>query len=237
MKLLVSVISPEEIGSCISGKADIIDVKNPQEGSLGGHSPKIVNEIRGLVPENILLSAAIGDIKNKPGLIAQAACGLAHCKVNYIKFGLYDSFSLEQAIYLVKTTVDAVKSINPAIKIVVCGYADAANHNIILPEAIPTVGIKGNADVVMLDTLTKEPNKGLFDYLNIEALERFQKEAAAGGLETALAGKLTMQDLATLKQKDLCDIAGVRTLVCEAGRRTANININKITQAMDLIKV
>ncbi len=37
MKLLVSPYTVEEAGEVLKGRADIIDVKNPKEGSLGAN--------------------------------------------------------------------------------------------------------------------------------------------------------------------------------------------------------
>ena len=44
MKVLVSVISLEEARTVVELGADIIDIKNPAEGSLGAQPPQVIRE-------------------------------------------------------------------------------------------------------------------------------------------------------------------------------------------------
>ena len=44
MKVLISIYTIEELNSCIEGGADIIDLKNPIEGSLGEAAPWFIKE-------------------------------------------------------------------------------------------------------------------------------------------------------------------------------------------------
>ena len=46
MLLLISPINREEALESIKGGADIVDVKNPKEGSLGANFPWVIKEIR-----------------------------------------------------------------------------------------------------------------------------------------------------------------------------------------------
>ena len=46
MLLLISPINHEEALESIKGGADIVDVKNPKEGSLGANFPWVIKEIR-----------------------------------------------------------------------------------------------------------------------------------------------------------------------------------------------
>lgn len=56
MLLLISPINREEALESIEGGADIVDVKNPKEGSLGANFPWVIKEIRELTPEDKLVS-------------------------------------------------------------------------------------------------------------------------------------------------------------------------------------
>jgi uncharacterized protein (UPF0264 family) len=51
MKVLVSPKDVEEAKAVISGNADIVDVKNPKEGSLGANFPWVIKTIKQLVEE------------------------------------------------------------------------------------------------------------------------------------------------------------------------------------------
>ncbi len=235
IKLLVSPKDLKEALCCIEGGADIIDVKNPKEGSLGGHAPRVINEIRGVVPDNLELSAAIGDIPNKPGMVAQAALGLATCGVGYIKIGLCDSFTVEEAVYLVKEAAETLLQIKAQAKIVVSGYADAQTAKIILPKHIPHIAHEGGAHVAMIDTLVKGNGKGLFDFLSVDELREFQSAAHRYGLRVALAGALKKEDILKIKKLNLCDLIGIRTLVCRDGDRSSSIEPSRIKEIKEML--
>ena len=42
MELLISVVGEDEVGAAVAGHADIVDVKNPREGSLGANFPHVI---------------------------------------------------------------------------------------------------------------------------------------------------------------------------------------------------
>ena len=56
MQLLISVVNEQETIAAIKGGADIIDVKNPNEGSLGANFPGIIRGIRRATPPEIPVS-------------------------------------------------------------------------------------------------------------------------------------------------------------------------------------
>ena len=89
MLLLISPINTEEALEAIEGGADIIDVKNPKEGSLGANFPWVIRSIRELTPKNMLVSATLGDVPYKPGTVSLAAAGAVVSGADYIKVGLY----------------------------------------------------------------------------------------------------------------------------------------------------
>ena len=77
LKLLVSVVNKAEALYSINGGADILDVKNPKEGSLGANFPRVIKEVKEVTPKNLELSATIGDLPNLPGTASLAALGAA----------------------------------------------------------------------------------------------------------------------------------------------------------------
>ncbi len=68
MKLLVSPINREEAIIASIGGADIVDVKNPKEGSLGANFPWIIREVKAVVNGRQPISATIGDLTTNPEL-------------------------------------------------------------------------------------------------------------------------------------------------------------------------
>src|SRR3989304_7151778 len=108
MKLLVSPINVEEADICRLAGVDIIDVKNPKEGSLGANFPWIIQAVKKAVG-NIPVSATIGDFNYKPGTASLAALGAAVAGGGYIKVGLYDIHTREQALDMLVNIVRSVK--------------------------------------------------------------------------------------------------------------------------------
>ena len=84
MQLLVSPRDIEEAKRSLA--ADIVDVKKPDEGSLGANFPWVIRAIKNLSTKPV--SAAIGDYDFKPGGASLAAYGAAHAGADYIKIGL-----------------------------------------------------------------------------------------------------------------------------------------------------
>jgi len=213
MKLLVSVVNKEEALEVLrSGCQCIIDVKNPKEGSLGANFPHVIKEIREIVPRGIEVSATTGDMPNLPGTASLAAFGASMLNVNYVKIGLKNLKTKEDAIYMMKNVVRSVKNYNPSTKVVVAGYADSARIDSLNPLDIPEIAYEAGADVVMIDTAIKDGTK-LFDFLKDSELRSFVQRAHKMKLIAAFAGSLGSEDVEKV-YKTGADIFGVRGAVC-----------------------
>ncbi|MDI6886979.1 MAG: (5-formylfuran-3-yl)methyl phosphate synthase [archaeon] len=220
MKLLVSPRDVEEAKAVIRGNADIIDVKNPKEGSLGANFPWIIKAIKELVGkekgDGIKLSAAIGDFDYKPGTASLAALGAASAGAEYIKVGLFKIKTRQEAIDLLIGVVKAVKGFDPTKKVVAAFYSDYKRINSLSPFEISGIGKEVDIDVAMVDTGIKD-GRSTLEFLREAELKTFVSESKALGLETALAGSLTFGDLPAIKAINP-DILGVRGMVCGGNR-------------------
>lgn len=78
----------EEARAALAGGADIIDVKNPKEGSLGANFPWAIRAVADLARGAAPVSATIGDLPFKPGTASLAALGAAVSGAEYVKAGL-----------------------------------------------------------------------------------------------------------------------------------------------------
>ncbi len=218
MKLLVSPINVEEAKTCKLGGADIIDVKNPKEGSLGANFPWMIKDVKkaaGMVP----LSATIGDFNYKPGTASLAALGAAVAGADYIKVGLYDIRTNEQALDMLTKIVRSVKEFDKNKKVVASGYSDYLRINSISPFELPAIGENAGVDVVMMDTGIKD-GRSTFEFLKDEELMEFVSSARDHGLQTALAGTIKFEDISALKRISP-DIIGVRGCVCGGDRNSS----------------
>jgi uncharacterized protein (UPF0264 family) len=220
MIVLVSPKDVEEAKAVIRGNADIVDVKNPKEGSLGANFPWVIRSIKELVEQEggdgMKLSAAIGDFDYKPGTGSLAALGAATSGAEYIKVGLLKIKTKEEAIDLLSGIVKAVKDFDPTKKVVSAFYSDYKRINSISPLEISAIGEAVDIDVAMVDTGIKD-GKTTLEFMTEEELKTFVSESKALGLMTALAGALKFEDIPTIKRINP-DIIGVRGMVCGGNR-------------------
>ncbi len=217
MKLLVSPINVEEANICKLGGADIIDVKNTKEGSLGANFPwmiKAVKNIAGFTP----VSATIGDFNYKPGTASLAALGAAVSGAEYIKVGLYDIQTREQALDMLTNIVRSVKDYDEDKKVVASGYADYKRINSINPLDLPAIGRVANVDVVMIDTGIKDGHS-TFEFLSELQLTDFVTNTRNLGLKSAVAGTIKFENIPALKRIQP-DIIGVRGCLCGGDRNS-----------------
>src|SRR5690606_9120211 len=198
---------------------DIVDVKKPDEGSLGANFPWVIRDIRDVVPADKPVSATVGDVPYKPGTVAQAALGAVVSGATYIKVGLYGCTTPDQGIEVMRAVVRAVKDHRPDALVVASGYADAHRIGCVNPLSLPDIASRSGADAAMLDTAIKDGTR-LFDHVPPDACAEFVRLAHAAGLLAALAGSVQRTDLASLTRIGT-DIVGVRGAVCEGGDRNA----------------
>lgn len=220
MKLLVSPKDVEEAKAVIRGNVDIVDVKNPKEGSLGANFPWVIKSIKELVEkekgDGMKISAAIGNFDYKPGTASLAALGAAASGAEYIKVGLFKIKTRQEAIDLLTGVVKAVKDFAPTKKVVSAFYSDYKRINSVSPFEIAAIGKEVDIDVAMVDTGIKDGRTTL-EFLSEEELKTFFSDSKALGLETALAGSLKFKDIPAIKEIEP-DILGVRGMVCGGNR-------------------
>ncbi len=225
MKLLVSPINIAEALIAEQGGADIIDVKNPKEGSLGANFPWVIQAVRAKVTRP--LSATIGDFNYKPGTASLAALGAAAAGADYVKVGLYDIQTEQQAFELLSGVVKAVKAYDRNKVVVASGYSDYARIGSIPALKLPAVARRAGCDVVMVDTGMKD-GKSTFEFMGGEELQAFVDAAHGHGLLCALAGSIKFNDISHVR-KIGPDIIGVRGLVC-GGDRNHGIRAELVTK-------
>lgn len=235
MLLLISPINTEEALEAIEGGADIIDVKNPKEGSLGANFPWVIKSIRELAPKSMQVSATLGDVPYKPGTVSLAAAGAVVSGADYIKVGLYGTKNYQEALEVMENTVRAVKDLNDQAMIVASGYADAHRIGAVDPMEIPRVAADSGADLAMVDTAVKD-GKTLFDYMDEDTISQFTGTIHDYGLKSALAGSVKEEQLPILSELG-CDVVGIRGAACIGGDRNSGaINRTAVRKLKQMIE-
>lgn len=219
MRLLVSPMNIEEAQIALEGGADILDIKNPKEGSLGANFPWAIKAVVDLAKGRVPVSATIGDLDYKPGTASLAALGAAVSGAEYIKAGLLGVKTPEQAEDMLGKIVKAVKGFDANKKVVAAGYSDHLRVGSISPMLLPEAAALAGADLVMVDTAIKD-GRSTFEFMSESELGDFIDLGRAKGLEVAIAGTIGFEHIDMLKMLKP-DIIGVRGIVCGGDRRSA----------------
>lgn len=227
MQLLVSPASIEEAKHALA--ADIVDVKRPEEGSLGASFPWIIRAIKDLTHKPV--SAAIGDFEYKPGGAALTALGAAAAGADYIKIGLMFN-GKEEAGEMIRAVVRAVKDTYPEKIVVIAAYSDWKRLSTISPFDLVPIAADAGVDITMVDTGIKD-GKSTFEFMNEADLTRFTGLNRELGVKTAIAGSLKFEDIPLLKKVNP-DIIGVRGMVC-GGDRRATVREELVLKAVSMV--
>jgi len=216
MRLLVSPINAVEAEAAMAGGADILDVKNPREGSLGANFPWVIRSVAEVAAGRVPVSATIGDFDFKPGTASLAALGAAFSGADYIKVGLLKIRDRDEAAEMLRPLVRSVKEFDANKRLVAAAYSDASRVGSISPMELPEVAAECGADVVMVDTAIKD-GKSTFEFMTESEISDFIALGHDLGMEVAIAGTIKFGDLALLKRVDP-EIIGVRGAVCGGDR-------------------
>jgi (5-formylfuran-3-yl)methyl phosphate synthase len=231
MRLLVSVASAAEASAALAGGADVIDAKDPLAGALGAVSVAVLREIHATVAGARLVTAAIGDAADETetervaGTFAAAGAAL-------VKVGFAGITSASRVEGLIGAAVRGARIGSDGTGgVVAVAYADADRVASLAAVALVAVAARAGATGVLLDTAEKS-GPGLRGLMASEALGRWVGAAHDAGLLVALAGRLTADDLAYVRDAG-ADIAGVRAAACEGGR-TGRVSAVKVALLREL---
>ena len=233
MELLISVVGEHEVDAAVAGHADIVDVKNPREGSLGANFPHVIRAVRDATPAAIPVSVAIGDVPNLPGMAALAAAGAAGCGVQYVKVGLLGPRDSDEAFALLTAVCRATRDEDPAVRVMATAYADARTTGSLPPLELPAVAAAAGADGCMVDTARKDGGT-LLTELDGAELESFVARCREAGLLCALAGSLRATDVPRLREL-APDIVGFRGAACRESRRDGDLDRDAVLRLKDLV--
>lgn len=235
MKVLISPISVAEAFEVCDGGADIVDVKNVDEGSLGANFPWVIRSVVDALKDRpVTFSATLGDLPFKPGTAALAALGAAHAGARYIKAGLYGTRTYEEACAVMRAVVRACADYDPSITTVAAGYADYRKFQGLDPMTLVRVAADTGCDVVMVDTAIKDGST-LFDNMDFAELEGFVSAGHANDMQVALAGSVKRAHLPAIIEAGT-DIVGIRGAVCAGSDRRAPIVAELVRSFMDSVR-
>jgi (5-formylfuran-3-yl)methyl phosphate synthase len=230
MQLLVSVRSPAEATDAVAGNADIIDAKEPSLGSLGPVPASALSAIFDRVPERCPISIALGDVASDRDVVERIAA-IPTRRPAYLKLGFAGLARAEVICNLLKTARTAAGEVFPA-RIVAVAYADATLAGSAAPPAICQAAADAGVAGILFDTYSKNGGD-LLSWISLDELAELLARARAGGLATAVAGKLHVGHLEALHRAGP-DVVGFRGALCIGGRegRLSRGRVRRAHQAL-----
>lgn len=211
--LLASVRSIDEAFDAAGAGADLIDLKEPDDGALGGVSidamTRIVHQLRGRYPVKPV-SATIGDVPvDALDEIAMRVIAVRDTGVDYVKVGVQVDVGSGMAA---RRCLDELAGL-PATVVPVLLCDDGGVDDGLVGHAA-ALGFAG----IMFDTANKD-GRTLFDHVDVERLARWLVLTRAHGAMGGVAGALGWPQLAQIRALGP-DVAGFRTALCASGRRS-----------------
>ena len=208
-KLLVSVRNLAEAEVALDGGADIIDVKEPNNGSLGRAAMSTINAIVDRLSGRTEISAALGELDE---LTQQMPLGP---QLSFAKIGLSNCGN---DAHWPNRLEEAWRLVTPTVARVAVAYADWQHANAPQPSDVISVGKQLQCSHFLLDTYRK--TNALLDLVPPESLDRWFDHARNIGLQLVVAGSLREEDFTRIVQRWSPDVLAVRGAACAAGRNS-----------------
>lgn len=235
VNLLVSVRSRQEAAAALAGGADIIDIKEPSQGSLGRAAANVVDEITRFVrsqsPET-LVSAALGEVakittSTSPIVWPETSLNLVKCGLS----GLLSNANQWQESWQTFRHSNAVCHLRQWVAV---SYADYERANAPAPLDVFEEGFRIGCPVMLVDTFVKD-GTGLFDWMSPLELKELRKVTQARGMKLALAGQISGAQIPQVLAADP-DIIAVRGAVCADGDRGATVTADRVHQLVTALQ-
>jgi uncharacterized protein (UPF0264 family) len=223
IKMLASVANIDEAQLVLDSNADIIDLKNPNQGALGNLELNEIRAIVNLVAHRKLISATIGDLPMQPELIKRRVKAVAETGVDIVKIGFFGDERHLVCAEALKPLADS------GIKIVAVMFADQVVDLEFL-EVLAKCKFYG----VMLDTSIKA-GKSLVECLSPDELMCFVTTANALGLITGLAGSLSASDIQTVADYKP-NYMGFRGALCLNHERRSELDDVQLSHISDMLR-
>lgn len=215
--LLASVRSEQEALAAARAGAELIDLKEPRSGALGGLPIAQVGRIAAALRAQYAvkpISATIGDVNSDDvDEVASRVMEVSAAGVDYVKVGVTPGAGAKRCL-------DALASLPAAVVPVL--FADAGVDAALVTHAA-SLGFVG----VMFDTATKD-GRTLFDYVDDGTLGHWLRLARKQGAMSGIAGSLGWAQLEGIRAL-APDIAGFRGALCVDGRGSS-LDPERVTQ-------
>ena len=222
--LLVSVRSAREARSALQGGADLIDVKEPQNGPLGAADPAVVRAVVDEVAGRVPVSVALGELGDESEVRPQLVPGASIAKLGLAGWRKREDWR--------KRWRDAIAAWPDRVTAVGVAYADWEFADAPAPQEIRAAAAAAGLRGVLIDTFQKRQG-GLFKCWTEQELGRWVASLRELGMWSAVAGSLDARGIARAVSCSP-DWVGVRTAACHGDRfgRVSSLHVAQLQAAL-----
>jgi uncharacterized protein (UPF0264 family) len=214
--LLVSVRNTEEALVALEGGADVIDVKEPNRGSLGAADLTTISEIVRTVNQAAPVTAALGEMIDLPKSEFHRERKPNWNGISVFKIGLSQCRELRDWQKIWSTAIFRLRTAWPDSRPVAVQYADWQAARAPAPHDLLQAAIEHRCPALLIDTWDKSAGS-LFDHWPPQDLREFLARVRSHRISVVLAGSLGADDFqaaAALRP----DLLAVRGAACIGGR-------------------
>ncbi len=219
-RLLVSVRNHEEARVAARAGVDIIDFKEPANGSLAPVSWTVLREslaeVSKAAPE-MAVSVACGEVTDAQTLPEVALGPIQFLKIGLAGLGGERNWVQRWSERRRQLSDSFIAHDGKSPGWIAVAYVDHEVANSPPIEEVIAASIDNGCRGVLFDTFSKRQDS-LLQLLTPESLTNFSQQIQAAGLLVAAAGKVRVSDVPTLMSCGV-DVIAVRSAVCEEERR------------------
>ena len=238
-KLLVSVRDCQEALAAHSGGADIIDLKEPNFGSLGMAPVQMITDVLEWKTSNNItlpISAALGELAEWDTHDSTIPNGLS-----YVKVGLAGESSVrfQKRLNAFQLRLESLWDSKPnsfsgnTPQWVTVAYADQANANCPSILEIARHAMESESAGLLVDTFSKT-GMPLSEYVSVQLLADLRAMLNENGQFFAIAGQIQPDQIDRLSGIQP-DIVAVRSAVCIDGNRQQQVDCQAVVRIKHLL--
>lgn len=237
-RLLVSVRSVEETLAALESGVEILDFKDPLAGPLAPLARPVLadclSEVARRAPAQ-LCSAALGEVRDYIAETIDAAGPGLPAGVHYAKLGLSGLASDPNWITRWQQLRHAIdEQAGRSLAWIAVAYADADRAAAPTLTQVLEAAVSTQCHGVLIDTFDKSGGR-LTQLLSPAVVAAWIEQARAAGLVTALAGRVSADDLGWLLPTQP-DVIGIRSAACRGNERTAAVDIAQLRLFQSLLR-
>ena len=216
--LLVSVRNQAEALTALAAGADVIDVKEPDQGPLGAADPQVIAGIVHVIAGRALVTAAVGELidliaAKRSGDLEPITAGVSLFKIGLAGCGNMPNWPSHWSEVIATLSGQPTARLPQAVAVV---YADWQAANSPEPNDVLLAGAERGCPALLIDTWNKSAGT-LFDIWPTNDLRAFLERVRERQLAIVLAGSLTSENVARAVALEP-DLVAVRGAACDAGR-------------------